>query len=57
MKKTAIIALAMGGVALALLVAAPSLGLQLAEDVRALLLVLASGLEGLAAGALLPQAK
>jgi hypothetical protein len=57
MKKTAIATLAMGAIALALLVAAPSLGLELAEDVRTLLLVLASGLEGLAAGSLLPQAE
>ena len=57
MKKTAIATLVMGAIALALLIAAPALGLPLSEDVRGMLLGLAGGLEGLAAGVLMPQAK
>lgn len=57
MKKSALTTLALGVTSLALLVAGPSLGLELADDVRGLLMALAGSLSGLAGGLLLPQAK
>lgn len=57
MKKTALSTLIIGAVCLAVLVAAPSLGLDLPDDVRGLLMTLAGSLSGLAGGLMLPQAK
>ena len=57
MKKTAVITIVLGVLSTALLVAAPTMGIELMEDVRGLLMALAGGLTGLAGGAMLPQAK
>ena len=57
MKTTALLTMALGLTALALLVAADPLELDLADDVRGLLMALSAGLAGGAGGSLLPQAK